>query len=89
MNKNEVDKAENDIVELLADLAHRQWSEWMNYLFDISDCNDNGTVTIPKKYVDRWTKQILTNYKNLSQEEKESDRIEARKVIATLGLTVK
>ena len=88
MNNDEVEKATNDIVELLADLAHRQWSEWMDYLFEKCSYNDDGTLTIPKRYVDRWQKQIYTDYKDLSETEKESDRIEARKVMATLGLTV-
>ena len=88
MNNNEIQETTSDIVELLADLSHRQWSGWMNYLFDKCSLNDDGTLTIPKYYVDRWQKQIYTDYKDLSETEKESDRIEARKVIATLELTV-
>jgi len=88
MSNSEIEKVKNEIVELLADLSHRQWSEWMDYLFEKCSLNDDGTLTIPKYYVDRWQRQIYTDYKDLSETEKESDRIEARKVIATLGLTV-
>jgi hypothetical protein len=70
--------------EKFADLAHRQWSGWMEYLFEKSTKNEDGTVTIPKWAVDRWTKQIKTDYKDLSQQEQDSDRTEADKFLAIL-----
>ncbi len=70
--------------EILADLCHQQWSGWMEYLFAKSIPYtpgwvqaDEGALIIPKWAVDRWKKQIITPYANLSEEEKESDRTEA------------
>lgn len=63
--------------EKLAEYAHNQWIGWMKYLFSKSIKNKDGTVTIPKWAVDRWERQINTDYKNLSEEEKISDRKEA------------
>ena len=68
--------------EKLADLAHDQWSGWMQYLFEKSIFNKDGTITIPKWAVDRWTRQMQTDYKDLPEEEKESDRVEAEKMLA-------
>ena len=39
--------------------------------------NVDGTWTMPKWAVERWTRQMNTEYKNLSEEEKDSDRREA------------
>lgn len=72
------------LTEELADLAHRQWARWMEYLFEKSTLNEDGTVTIPKWAVDRWKRQVNTEYKDLPEEEKESDRNEARRVIEAI-----
>jgi len=63
--------------EEIAEQAHISWSGWMKYLFDKSEKNSDGTVTIPKWAVDRWERQLATDYKELSEGEKESDRNEA------------
>ena len=63
--------------EKLAEFAHKQWSGWMEYLFSKCSVNNDGTATIPKWAVDRLTRQINTNYENLDEQEKESDRNEA------------
>ena len=70
--------------EEMADLCHQQWSGWMEYLFDICYDFELGLLIIPEYYVKRWKRQIDTKYKNLSEEEKEFDRIEARKFIKLL-----
>jgi len=67
--------------EKLAKYAHDAWSGWMKYLFEKSTKNPDGTVTIPKWAVDRWTRQMNTDYWDLSQDERESDRKEADKII--------
>lgn len=67
--------------EMLAAYAHEAWSGWMNYLFDKSIHNSDGTVTIPKWAVDRWKRQAYTPYKELPEEEKKSDLAEADKML--------
>lgn len=66
-----------DIVEVMAELAHSQWAGWAQWMFD----NMSETHISGETYVDRWTRQIATPYADLSEEEKESDRVEARKMI--------
>jgi hypothetical protein len=49
--------------------------------FKVSKENKDGTVTILKDKVNRWKRQSKTDYKDLSNKEKESDRKEVRKFI--------
>lgn len=63
--------------EELADYAHDAWSGWMKYLFSKSTFNPDGSVTIPKESVDRWTMQMNTKYDDLPEDMKRSDRDEA------------
>ncbi|NOY58937.1 MAG: hypothetical protein GXO75_08395 [Calditrichaeota bacterium] len=75
---------QNDLVETLADYAHRAWSGWMKYLFSKSKKNSDGTVTIPKWAVKRWERQMNTLYSDLTEKEKDSDRAEANEIIGII-----
>lgn len=70
-----------NLLELLADYAHEAWSGWMKYMFTKSILNADGSVTIPPYLVERWTRQANTTYELLPENEKESDRDEARKML--------
>lgn len=65
---------QNELVELVANLVHDIWCNWMNYMFSKCIKNEDGSLTIPKEYVDRWSRQKETSYKRLPESEKESDR---------------
>ncbi len=71
----------DDLIELLADFEHDRWSRWQKYLFNKCIINSDGTLTIPKDLVDRWSRQMITDYENLSEKEKDSDRKEAIRII--------
>lgn len=68
----------------LADLVHRQWSGWMEYLFSKCTLNDDGTATIPAWAVTRWQRQIATSLVDLPSDEQETDLREADKFLAIL-----
>ena len=76
-----VEIREIDIMETLASIQHDIWSHWMDYLFSKSLDNSDGSVTIPREFVERWTNQQNTSYQDLTEEEKESDRNQVRKFI--------
>lgn len=60
----------DDIIELLANFEHDRWSRQQKHLFSKCIINQDGSLTIPKEFVDRWTRQINTNYIDLSSKEK-------------------
>ncbi len=70
-----------EIIELLADYEHDRWSRWQKYLFSKCIFKEDGSLIIPREFVDRWTRQMNTNYDSLSNEEKVSDRKEAIKIL--------
>lgn len=73
------------LLEKLAALEHEQWAGWMKYLFEKASPIPEaigGGVHIMREEHERWKRQIDTSYEDLSEKEKESDRIEARKVLA-------
>jgi len=63
--------------EKLAAFAHSQWSGWMKYLFSKGTFNGDGTWTMPAWAVKRWRNQMNSDYSDLSEQEKNSDREEA------------
>ena len=73
---------DNKLREEVANLAHQQWSGWMEYLFSKGTLNDDGTWTMPKWAVERWTRQMNTPYEVLSESDQDSDRAEADKFLA-------
>ena len=70
--------------EQLANLAHEQWSGWMRYQFSKGTMNEDGTWTMPAWAVERWTRQMNTPYLELSEEEKQSDLVEAGAMLAIM-----
>ena len=63
-----------NIIEALADYEHRRWARWQSYLHSVCIEKEEGTLCIPQEKIERWTKQINTDYSNLSEEEKNADR---------------
>jgi hypothetical protein len=71
----------NTFREDLAQLAHAQWSGWMEYMFTKAPLNADGTWTMPAWAVERWQRQMKTAYADLPESEKKSDRDEADKML--------
>jgi len=81
MNKKQLE----EFIESGADLEHARWSKWQKYLHSLCDIDGlTGDLTIPAYRVKHWERQINTEYKDLSEKEKESDRIEVRSYIPLL-----
>ena len=70
------------MIEKLAALAHEQWAGWMRYLETKVEWREGVGWVISEEVIIRWQRQIHTAYEDLPEAEKESDRIEARKVWA-------
>jgi hypothetical protein len=52
---------------------HEVWSHWMKYLFETCGKWENEVV-IPSDLVKKWERQMNTEYKDLTEKEKQSDR---------------
>lgn len=71
-----------DLREQLATLAHEQWSGWMEYFLDKCHANEDGSLTVSVGYVTALKRQMTTPYAWLTEQEKDSDRKEADKVLS-------
>lgn len=65
-------KNEEEILEKLAELEHIKWMEWARHLL--------SEETITTQRVQRWVRNFVP-YKELSEIEKEKDRVLARRVL--------
>ena len=73
---------ERSVTERLSEYAHEAWSGWLQYMFKEGRLSGTGELVIPKKLALRWNRQMSTPYDALPEDEKDSDRQEARKMIA-------
>lgn len=80
---------ETEFIEEAADLEHERWARWQYYLHSKCIWNNDGTLTIPAELVERWQRQIVTPYAELSESEKESDRKEARTYVPLIDKILK
>ena len=80
-----IQELKNEKRELLADFVHKQWSGWMKYLFSKGAMNDDGSWTMPPWAVERWQRQMNTDYRYLPEDEKESERKEAEAMLSILN----
>lgn len=71
--------------EVVAGIQHDIWAHWMRYLFSVALHNPDGSVTISAEHVQRWTRQMETDYAHLSERERESDRDQTDKVLAMIN----
>jgi len=68
------------LVEILANVEHERWSKWMRYQFS----HGIEATVVSRPAIDRWRRQMDTDYADLSEQEKESDRKEARITLQTI-----
>ncbi len=66
---------EKELIEKWADIEHRRWANWQKYMHSkMKRSYDFTTYNLPENLYKRWERQIATDYKDLSEKEKESDR---------------
>jgi hypothetical protein len=66
-----------ELIERMAEQEHLQWAHWTAYF--LQTLLDAHPELAKDENIVRWSRQILTDYRNLSEKEKESDREWARK----------
>lgn len=77
---------ENSFREKLAAQEHARWVQWMHYLFQQGIFNEDGSFTIAPVAAKRWNRQMRTQYDELSEAEKDSDRAEADNTLKLLNI---
>ena len=65
-----------DILEEIASLKHDQWMDFAKDLIESEDLSEER--------VTRW-KSLMVPYSELSEENKEKDRVHAKKVMSLFG----
>lgn len=62
------------LVDELAAIEHERWAHWQRYVHDHCECRQDGSLVIPADLAARWERQIGTQYAELSERERDSDR---------------
>ena len=72
--------------EEAAKAAHDIWANWMRYMYRQFNYTNHhlGDETLPGELVRRWARQMNTEYDDLTEAEKDSDRDIADKFILPL-----
>jgi hypothetical protein len=89
MTAEGVDDVLDGLVETLADIEHRRWAHWQTYLHSKALRQPDGSLLIPADLVARWEKQMRTDYKDLDEGGKCSDRAQVAKYLPIIGAALK
>lgn len=73
-----------DKIKLAAEF-HAVWSDWMDFIFRQCVQNSDGTMTIPKEFVDHWGKRMQTTFVDLPEDAKGWHRETVDKYLKILG----
>lgn len=74
MPKTNIEQLKEKIYEQLADIEHQRWSDWQKYMHSKMEPDGREFMLLPYSLFTRWERQIHTNYSELSEHEKQSDR---------------
>ena len=89
MKPDQVNSVLNGLLEELAAIEHERWSHWQRYVHAKGRRQPDGSLILPAELVERWERQIATDYGELSDDEKESDREQVRRYLGLIVATLK
>lgn len=72
------------LVEQLAAIEHERWSHWQKYMHGKATKQPDGSMVVPAELVSRWEKQMSTDYADLSDGAKQSDRDQVEKYLSLI-----
>ena len=74
--------------EKLAKEIVADWADWNSYMFRRGKVNSNGTMTMPKKFVDRWKKELNLTYETLNRMQRDAINREAELYLKIMKRTL-
>lgn len=74
------EEATSGVIEHIADCMHQLWAGWTAWMLS----NWSETHPSGERFQARWQRQMATPYSSLSEQEKESDRHVARRLLEML-----
>jgi len=88
----QIEQAESELIEKLANIEHIRWSKWQSWVHNRlqyteligDDGNKYAYYLMTTDDYERWERQINTDYQDLTESEKESDRREVRSYLPLL-----
>lgn len=85
MDQKQASKLLSNLVEALAEIEHQRWAHWQKYLHSRCEQQSDGSMLIPAELVKKWEVQISTPYRELSEQEKQSDREQVHKYLPVIA----
>ena len=85
MDREQVNRVLDGLTERLSALEHERWSHWQKYLHNKCERRPDGSLLMPADLVARWERPMSTDYSDLSEEEKQSDREQVRKYLPIIA----
>jgi hypothetical protein len=85
MTREEIEAVLEALVEKLAAIEHERWSDWQRYVHEKGEKRPDGSLLLPSEQVQHWDILMATDYSNLSESSKESDREQVRRYLPVIA----
>jgi hypothetical protein len=85
MKQEHIDQILETLIEELAAIEHRRWSHWQAFMHAQGHRHPDGSLVLPPDLVKKWDRQVATDYAELSEVEKESDREQVRRYLPLIA----
>jgi hypothetical protein len=82
---SKIDAALLRLADQLAAIEHERWSHWQRHLHSKGERQPDGSILLPAGLVARWEKQAATDFVDLSEREKESDREQVNRYLPIIA----
>jgi len=85
MADEEVARILDGLIEKLAAVEHARWAHWQRYVHSKALRQPDGSLVLPAALVAQWERQIATDYPDLDDKEKASDREQVRQYLPLIA----
>lgn len=68
----------------LGAIYHAHWSQWVNELFEKATYNEDGSMTLPREVITRWSRHVALLWPEMTHKEQAEARKAAAKFLVVL-----